>query len=45
MHGTMGLVFASVYFASVYKELLETLQFRSDLPDNIVVGVANGLAE
>jgi hypothetical protein len=39
MHGSMGLIFA---FA--YKELLEKIRFSRDLPDDIFVGVVNGVA-
>ncbi len=39
MHGSMGLIFA---FA--YKELFEKIRFRRDLPDDIFIGVVNGLA-
>ncbi len=39
MHGSMGVV-----FALVYKELLEKIRFRRDLPDDIFIGVVNGVA-
>ncbi len=38
MHGSMGFL-----FAYVYKELLVNLQFNRDLPDDIFIGVINGL--
>ena len=39
MHGSMGVIFA---FA--YKKLLEEVSFRRDLPDDIFIGVVNGIA-
>ena len=38
MHGSMGLI-----FAFTYKKLLEDLQIRRDLPDDIFVGAVNGV--
>ena len=39
MHGSMGLI-----FASVYQWLLENINFRRDVPDDIFIGFVNGIA-
>ena len=39
MHGSMGVI-----FAFTYRELIEKIQFRGDLSDDIFIGAVNGVA-